>query len=76
MGNVEPASTGDTQVVERGALDGIAINTAGIGIAKTVVRDSGLLPGHEIIVSGTLGDHGLAIMGERSGLSFGEQYTF
>ena len=65
--------TGDTKVVERGALDGIAINTAGIGIAKTVVRDSGLLPGDLIIVSGTLGDHGLAIMAERSGLSFGEQ---
>ena len=34
--------TGDTKVMERGALDGIAINTSGIGIAKTVVRDNGL----------------------------------
>jgi hydrogenase expression/formation protein HypE len=65
--------TGDTKVLERGALDGIVINTAGIGIAEIVVRDSGLVPGDAIIVSGTLGDHGLAIMAERSGLSFGEQ---
>lgn len=65
--------TGDTKVLERGALDGIVINTAGIGIAEIVVRDSGLVPGDAIIVNGTLGDHGLAIMAERSGLSFGEQ---
>ena len=65
--------TGDTKVVEQGALDGIVINTAGIGIAETVVRDSGLLPGDLIIVNGTLGDHGMAIMAERSGISFGEQ---
>jgi hydrogenase expression/formation protein HypE len=65
--------TGDTKVLERGALDGIAINTAGIGIAETIVRDSGLVPGDLIITSGTLGDHGLAIMAERAGLSFGEQ---
>lgn len=65
--------TGDTKVLEHGALDGIVINTAGIGIADTVVRDAGLVPGDVIIVNGTLGDHGLAIMAERSGLSFGEQ---
>lgn len=65
--------TGDTKVLEKGALDGIVINTAGIGIAGTPVRDSGLLPGDVILVSGTLGDHGLAIMAERAGLSFGEQ---
>ena len=65
--------TGDTKVLERGAIDGIAINTAGIGIAETIVRDSGLVPGDLIIASGTLGDHGLAIMAERAGLSFGEQ---
>ena len=65
--------TGDTKVLERGALDGIAINTAGIGIAETIVRDSGLVPGDLIIASGTFGDHGLAIMAERAGLSFGEQ---
>lgn len=65
--------TGDTKVMERGALDGIAINTAGIGVARTVVRDNGLAPGDVIIVSGTLGDHGLAIMAHREGFDLGEQ---
>jgi hydrogenase expression/formation protein HypE len=64
---------GDTKVMERGALDGIAINTSGIGIAKTIVRDNGLVPGDAIIVSGTLGDHGLAIMAHREGFDLGEQ---
>jgi len=65
--------TGDTKVLEKGALDGIVINTAGIGIAKTVVRDNGLIPGDVIIVSGTIGDHGLAIMAHREGFDLGEQ---
>ncbi|MFZ1898842.1 hydrogenase expression/formation protein HypE [Methanoregula sp.] len=65
--------TGDTKVVEKGALDGIAINTAGIGVAKTIVRDNGLVPGDVIIVSGTLGDHGIAIMAHREGFDLGEQ---
>ena len=65
--------TGDTKVMEKGALDGIAINTAGIGIAQKVVRDNGLQPGDAIIVSGTLGDHGLAIMAHREGFDLGEQ---
>lgn len=65
--------TGDTKVLEKGALDGIVINTAGIGVAKTVVRDNGLVPGDVIIVSGTIGDHGLAIMAHREGFDLGEQ---
>ncbi len=65
--------TGDTKVMERGALDGIAINTSGIGVAKTIVRDNGLVPGDKIIVSGTLGDHGIAIMAHREGFDLGEQ---
>jgi len=65
--------TGDTKVMEKGALDGITINTSGIGIADKVVRDNGLVPGDAIIVSGTLGDHGLAIMAHREGFDLGEQ---
>jgi hydrogenase expression/formation protein HypE len=65
--------TGDTKVMEKGALDGIAINTAGIGIAETVIRDNGLQPGDAIIVSGTMGDHGIAIMAHREGFDLGEQ---
>lgn len=65
--------TGDTKVVERGSLEGIIINTAGIGIAQRVIRDSGLRPGDHIIVNGTLGDHGIAIMAHREGFDLGEQ---
>ncbi len=65
--------TGDTKVLERGAIDGIAINTSGIGVADKPVRDCGLLPGDVIIVSGTIGDHGLAIMAHREGFDLGEQ---
>ncbi|GAB7016790.1 hydrogenase expression/formation protein HypE [Methanogenium cariaci] len=65
--------TGDTKVLERGAIDGIAINTAGVGVAENPVRDCGLLPGDVIIVSGTIGDHGMAIMTHREGFDLGEQ---
>jgi len=65
--------TGDTKVMERGALDGIAINTSGIGVAQTVIRDNGLVPGDVVIVSGTLGDHGIAIMAHREGFDLGGQ---
>lgn len=65
--------TGDTKVLEKGALDGIVVNTAGIGIAEKVIRDCTLQPGDAIIVNGTLGDHGLTIMAERAGLSLGSQ---
>lgn len=65
--------TGDTKVLEKGAIDGIAINTAGVGVAETPVRDCGLLPGDVIIVSGTIGDHGMAIMTHREGFDLGEQ---
>lgn len=64
--------TGDTKVVERGSLDGIIINTAGIGIADRPVRDSTLQEGDLIIASGTLGDHGISILSYREGFEFGE----
>lgn len=65
--------TGDTKVLEKGALDGIVVNTAGIGVADRIVRDNGLVPGDRILVNGTLGDHGMTIMAERANLSFGGQ---
>jgi len=67
--------TGDTKVVERGAADGIIINTAGIGIAEKVVSDAGLRIGDLIIVSGTLGDHGISILATREGFDLGDQIT-
>lgn len=65
--------TGDTKVLEKGALDGIVVNTAGIGIAERVIRDCTLEVGDAILVNGTLGDHGMTIMAERAGLSLGSQ---
>lgn len=62
--------TGDTKVVEKGAVDGVYINTAGIGRILDGVSISGknACPGQDIILSGSLGDHALAVMGERHGL--------
>jgi hydrogenase expression/formation protein HypE len=65
--------TGDTKVVEKGSLDQIVINTAGIGVAEKVVRDNGFRPGDRILVTGTLGDHGLAVLTHREGFELGEQ---
>ena len=64
--------TGDTKVVNRGHGDGIYINTAGIGLIPEGRNLSGAscMPGDKVLVSGTLGDHGIAIMSQREGLSF------
>jgi hydrogenase expression/formation protein HypE len=64
--------TGDTKVVERGHGDGVYINTAGIGVVPPGI-DLGphqIRPGDALLVSGTLGDHGMAIMSVREGLEF------
>jgi len=63
--------TGDTKVMGRGDVDRLVITTAGVGIADRVVRDSGLQPGDVILVTGTVGDHGIAIMAARHELEFG-----
>jgi len=64
--------TGDTKVVERGGADKLFINTAGIGLVPQNVHitAAGARPGDAILVSGALGDHGLAIMTQREGLRF------
>ncbi|MDD3853927.1 MAG: hydrogenase expression/formation protein HypE [Syntrophomonadaceae bacterium] len=64
--------TGDTKVVEKGSADGVFINTTGIGIipAETDYRPQKVNPGDKIIVTGYVGDHGLAILAQREGLSF------
>lgn len=49
-------------------MDGIIINTTGIALADRVVRDSGLSPGDRILITGPIGDHGIALMAARRGL--------
>ena len=64
--------TGDTKVVNKGKGDGVFINTAGIGLVPpgvTIAADRAR-PGDVVLVSGTVGDHGMAIMSVREGLSF------
>jgi hydrogenase expression/formation protein HypE len=67
--------TGDTKVVERGHGDGCYINTAGIGVLREGVHVGPHLaePGDVVLVSGTIGDHGMAIMSVREGLEFDSQ---
>ncbi len=85
--------TGDTKVVEKGALGGCVVNTSGIGkrneaLEKNIsevkkhrsfdtrwILDSNLRSGDKIIVSGTLGDHGLAVLSSQEGYDFGSQIT-
>jgi len=64
--------TGDTKVVERGKGDGVFINTTGIGIVPEGVRLSAsqARPGDRVILSGSIGDHGIAILAKREGLEF------
>src|SRR3990170_2814654 len=84
--------TGDTKVVEKGALGGCVINTSGIGRRNQALEhnilvvkkhrsqfssrwllDSNLRSGDKIILSGTIGDHGLAVLSSREGYGFGSQ---
>jgi hydrogenase expression/formation protein HypE len=64
--------TGDTKVVEKGSCDGMFVNTAGIGSMRTGLHLSAdqARPGDVVLLSGPIGDHGIAILAEREGLSF------
>ncbi|HEX4454916.1 MAG TPA: hydrogenase expression/formation protein HypE [Kofleriaceae bacterium] len=65
-----PIVTGDTKVVERGHGDQLFINTSGIGVVPAGVRlgSAHVRPGDAIVLSGPIGDHGVAIMAHRAGL--------
>lgn len=67
--------TGDTKVVERGHGDGCYINTAGVGVLREGIQvgPHRARAGDAVIVSGTIGDHGMAIMSVREGLEFESQ---
>lgn len=64
--------TGDTKVVDKGHGDGLFINTSGVGVIppRIAVGPARARPGDAVIVSGTIGDHGMAIMSVREGLEF------
>ena len=69
--------TGDTKVVDRGAADELFINTAGVGVIPDGVAlgPAHLQAGDVLLVNGTMGDHGLAVMMQREGLTFGSTLT-
>lgn len=64
--------TGDTKVVEKGCCDGMFINTSGIGIVESGLKLSAgqARPGDRILLSGSIAEHGIAILAQREGLAF------
>ncbi|MDD1652671.1 MAG: hydrogenase expression/formation protein HypE, partial [Methanomicrobiales archaeon] len=64
--------TGDTKVVNKGSADKLFVNTAGVGTVPEGVDISGsdAQPGDKVILSGTIGDHGIAVLSQREGISF------
>ena len=68
-----PIVTGDTKVVEAGKGDGVFITTTSVGVVPDGLEISGdrARPGDRILVSGTIGDHGMAVMSQRESLAFG-----
>jgi len=69
--------TGDTKVVDRGSADKLYINTAGIGEIPEGVNIAGdaARPGDLVLLSGSLGDHGIAVMSQREGIAFSTRLT-
>ncbi len=69
--------TGDTKVVEKGSGDGLFVNTSGIGLVPSELRLSAdqASPGDRVLVSGTIGDHGITILSQREGLEFESAVT-
>jgi hydrogenase expression/formation protein HypE len=67
--------TGDTKVVEKGKGDGLFINTTGIGLVREGLDLSAdrARPGDKVVLSGSIGDHGIAILAQREGLEFETQ---
>ena len=64
--------TGDTKVVNRGSADRLFVNTAGVGRVPEGIDISGsnAKPGDKVILSGTIGDHGIAVLSQREGIGF------
>jgi hydrogenase expression/formation protein HypE len=68
---------GDTKVVNRGKADGIFINTSGIGVLPDgrEISSARIAKGDKVIISGAIGNHGVAVMAERNGLTFDPPVT-
>lgn len=64
-----PIVTGDTKVIQAAGL-GLAVNTAGIGLADRVITDAGLEPGDAVLINGGIGEHGVAVLSQREGIEF------
>ena len=60
-----PVICGDTKVMPAGDVDGILLNTAGLGLARRAISDAGLRAGDRVLLTGTIGDHGMALLAAR-----------
>jgi hydrogenase expression/formation protein HypE len=67
--------TGDTKVMGNGEVDGVVINTTGVGVAPHVTPASGLSPNDVIVVTDSIGEHGISLLAEREGIEFGSDLT-
>lgn len=63
-----PILAGDTKVMRRGEVDQLVVSTSGVGVTDRVVRHDGLRPGDRVLVTGTVGDHGLTVLAARQAL--------
>ena len=63
--------SGDTKVMRRGEVDGLIVNTTGVGFADRAVVTGALRPGDVLIATGTMGDHGIAVMAARHQIELG-----
>ncbi|MFB6155808.1 MAG: hydrogenase expression/formation protein HypE [Haloferacaceae archaeon] len=63
--------TGDTKVMGNGEIDGVVVNTTGVGVAEHLTPDSGLDPNDVLVVTGNIGQHGISLLAEREGIEFG-----
>jgi hydrogenase expression/formation protein HypE len=63
--------TGDTKVMGNGEVDGVVINTAGVGVAPHVTPDDALEPNDVILITDSIGEHGTSLLAEREGIEFG-----